>query len=595
MGLNDDLVYHADILIFGIILIFALRTLPRAYARFSHRSEWSRGHRLSFVPPRNKTINPVINLNPPISYPINDSSKSFVDLECDTDPSLTTCESLPYHPRSSHSRNAYHEKELPMAPQHLPPPSFYFHPVSSILRYRVHDNYSIGQVLLMLVYTSIIFYVSFYKSNPFTDPHRTGFVITSQIPFVYALATKNNVIGFMVGVGYEKLNFLHRLVGRLMVIGANVHFLGYVYKWSLNGTIHKQLADDSIRWGIVALICLDLLGFCSTSFVRSKSYNLFLATHILGFSVFLFAACYHEPTCIPYVIGGVFFYALDHIVRAIKTRITTAKLRPIPELRIVRVEVPSLNAGWRAGQHVRLRVLSSSMGWWGWSEVHPFTIANTTQTPEGMVLMCKKTGRWTSSLLSMAQTSSYGESGKEAGRDVTVIVEGPYGGVGHTMMSRYSGALFVVGGSGISFALSAVHDLVRVGADSHIKIIDLVWSIQDPACLSPLVTQLASIVGRSTSARVRIHVFYTRAISTTFASMILPRGITLLPGRPNLDKLLDATVIDTMSAGGTNGVFVGVCGPVTLANATARVVNGIDARMRADVGGVELHEETFGW
>ena len=59
--------------------------------------------------------------------------------------------------------------------------------------------------------------------------------------------------------------------------------------------------------------------------------------------------------------------------------------------------------------------------------MHPFTIANTTQTPEGMVLMCKKTGRWTDNLFKMAQTSSYGESGKEAGRDVTVIVEGPYG------------------------------------------------------------------------------------------------------------------------------------------------------------------------
>lgn len=57
------------------------------------------------------------------------------------------------------------------------------------------------------------------------------------------------------------------------------------------------------------------------------------------------------------------------------------------------------------------------------------------------------------------------------------------GGVGHTMMSRYSGALFVVGGSGVSFALSAVQDLVRVGADSRIKIIDLVWSIQDPGTL----------------------------------------------------------------------------------------------------------------
>jgi ferric-chelate reductase len=50
-------------------------------------------------------------------------------------------------------------------------------------------------------------------------------------------------------------------------------------------------------------------------------------------------------------------------------------------------------------------------------------------------------------------------------------------------MSSYSGALFVVGGSGVSFALSAVQDMVRAGGDSHIRIIDIVWCIQDPGTL----------------------------------------------------------------------------------------------------------------
>jgi hypothetical protein len=113
--------------------------------------------------------------------------------------------------------------------------------------------------------------------------------------------------------------------------------------------------------------------------------------------------------------------------------------------------------------------------------------------------------------------------------------------------------------------------------------------------LSPLVTQLASIVEKGTNTRVRVHVFYTRAISTTFDGIILPRGITLLPGRPRLDELLDAVVTGTMSAGGTNGVFVGVSGPMTLANTMVRVVNDFDGGLRTAVGGVELHEETFGW
>lgn len=587
MGLDDNLVYHADILIFGIILIFTLASLPRAYARLSRRSEWSQGHFLRSITPLPATT-PRFNPTRPPLAPVE--PESFVDL--DHGNSSTACAPLP----SEHQNSLMHvvnEKALPKHPNHGPAASSIWHHAAFVLDYRVHENYSVNQVLLILVYIIIIFYVSFYQSDPFTDPHRAGFVIASQIPFVYALATKNNIIGMMVGVGYEKLNFLHRLVGKLMVIGANVHFIGYVYKWSLAGDIYSKLAEDYVRWGIVALVCLDVLGFCSTDYVRSKSYNLFITSHVVSLIIFLFAACYHEPTCVPYVAAACVFYILDHVVRAIKTRITTAKLQPLPELGITRVEVPSINAGWRAGQHVRLRVLSSSMGWWGWSEVHPFTIANVAETSEGMVLMCKKTGHWTGSLFSMAQTASYGETGKEVGRDVRVMVEGPYGGVGHTVMSNYSGAVFAVGGSGISFALSAVPDLIQ--AATGVKVIDIIWSVQDPSSLTPLLPLLTNLVQQNSSTRVNVHVYYTRAISTSFHRAYLPQGITILPGRPKLGKLLDQAITNTISAGGSDGVFVGVCGPISLANSMARVVRYSDVRLCTAVGGVKLHEETFGW
>ena len=94
---------------------------------------------------------------------------------------------------------------------------------------------------------------------------------------------------------------------------------------------------------------------------------------------------------------------------------------------LTRVDIPSLNAGWRAGQHVRLRILSTAMGLWGMTEVHPFTISSATSTEEGLVLMCKRTGNWTRKLYEMAQTNASGEQGQEPGRRVKVMVEGPYG------------------------------------------------------------------------------------------------------------------------------------------------------------------------
>lgn len=64
---------------------------------------------------------------------------------------------------------------------------------------------------------------------------------------------------------------------------------------------------------------------------------------------------------------------------------------------------------------------------------------------------------------------------------VQVIVEGPYGGPGDSIFSSYSAALFVCGGSGITFGLSAMDDLLQKDAagESRLKIIDLIWIVQD--------------------------------------------------------------------------------------------------------------------
>lgn len=64
----------------------------------------------------------------------------------------------------------------------------------------------------------------------------------------------------------------------------------------------------------------------------------------------------------------------------------------LPLLNMAYIEILTINAGLRAGQHVRLRVLSSSMGSFGQAESHrhPFTIASTSH--KGLVLLCKKSG-----------------------------------------------------------------------------------------------------------------------------------------------------------------------------------------------------------
>ncbi|KAF8443883.1 ferric reductase like transmembrane component-domain-containing protein [Boletus edulis BED1] len=469
------------------------------------------------------------------------------------------------------------------------------HPAASFIHYRVLGNYTVVQAVLMAGYTAAVFYAAFYESNPFSYPKRAGWVTASQIPFVYALATKNNVIGLLVGVGYEKLNYLHRHLGRLMVIGANVHAIGYIYEWTIAGVILQRLDEPFIRWGLVALVCFDLLGFFSVHCVRTKSYNLFFGTHFVGLILALFAACYHKDACVPFVIGGAVVYGVDHGIRTIKTCFTTAAIQTIPEMGLTRVDIPSLRTGWRAGQHVRLRVLSTAMGLWGMIEVHPFTIASATNTEEGLVLMCKRTGSWTNRLYNMARTTESSEHSQEPVKRVKVMVEGPYGGVGDTTIPNYSGAMFVAGGSGVTFALSALQDLVLAGDRSRTKVIELIWSIQDPAALDQFIPLFATLVSQSSPAAVRISVFYTRATTASFEKLVLPPGITLTPGRPNIERLLDELAVSITNKGGTHGAFIGVCGAAGLGKDVARAVRMIDVNSKKAVGGIQFHEEVFGW
>lgn len=113
--------------------------------------------------------------------------------------------------------------------------------------------------------------------------------------------------------------------------------------------------------------------------------------------------------------------------------------------------------------------------------------------------MCKKTGGWTRKLFDLAKKPSATSSATShdiikapttsLSQDVKVLVEGPYGGPGHTMFCSFSGAMFVCGGSGITFALSAIRDLVNkdLEGESRSKTIDLVWTIPDPSTCLPVI------------------------------------------------------------------------------------------------------------
>ncbi|KDQ51898.1 hypothetical protein JAAARDRAFT_40722 [Jaapia argillacea MUCL 33604] len=597
---QDQLVFHLDIFLLAVLAFFTVITLPRVFTRFSRASEWTQGLFLYYAkleaPPR------------PRRRPtqIRNAATVAARFGSDDAPMPDAHAHIPRRQIEGKRRSiAASLRTSFFFPPHMPALSTTAPTFARILRYPITDL-TLGQIVLLTIYFSLLVYASLYKSSLFTDPLRAGFVAMSQIPVVVVLATKVNVIGILTEYGYHKLNYLHRYAGAFLAIAANIHTLGYVYQWTLEGVFYEKLQTNHVVWGFTATACCDVLAILSTAFWREKAYNLFLTSHLIAFPIFLVACCLHQPGMTPYVLAAVGFYGFDILMRLVRTRIVTATIHPVPELGLTRVEVPSLNAGWRTGQHIRLRILSIyGMGWWGSTEIHPFTIANVEKTPEGMVLMCKKVGDWTEKLFEMAKVAEYGEGGAGAGREVTVMLEGPYGGPGHSVFASYSGAMFVAGGSGITAAVSAVQELIRKDIDglSRVKVIELVWVVQTHASLTPLLPVFTSLLEQSTMTTLRIDVYYTRAAPSEVGKMELPAGLSLSAGRPKIAKLLEAVLDCTLSItfgsktsrGCLAGIAVAVCGPPGLGEDVRQVVGSVDPRRRNAVRGVELHEEAFGW
>jgi ferric-chelate reductase len=184
---NLRLVFNGDIFLLALFACILVLSVPRAFARLT--SGWRQGHILRSVSTGNKRSRKAPSSTD--AYP-----GKGMDMKSDVS-----------HTYYSHTNLVQHEKGRASSafPHHVPTISSIFHPIAFLLRRRIVPGFSIGQASILALYSGILHYLSLYKSNVFTDPERTGFVAMSQIPVVFAFATKNNLLGTLIGLGYEKV------------------------------------------------------------------------------------------------------------------------------------------------------------------------------------------------------------------------------------------------------------------------------------------------------------------------------------------------------------------------------------------------------
>lgn len=69
----------------------------------------------------------------------------------------------------------------------------------------LRPGYSIGRALLLVGYTVLMLFVGFDGGNPFVQYIPAGWIGASQLPVAFLLGTKNNLLGVLLGRGYEKV------------------------------------------------------------------------------------------------------------------------------------------------------------------------------------------------------------------------------------------------------------------------------------------------------------------------------------------------------------------------------------------------------
>jgi len=195
--LNDEnFIFNVTLFLLACFALFAIFTWPRLFTRFSRGAEWTRGHFIYHSTKPNRRP-PVIRRRPTISGPLRPQHEKGRVPNSDDD--HTTFSHVGLVRREANNNTTF------SLPPHCRSWSGINQKTSIILGFQPFDGYSLGQCIILICYSAIAIFGSLYKSNPFREYVRTGFVSTAQIPIVFALATKNNIIGRFLSMGYEKV------------------------------------------------------------------------------------------------------------------------------------------------------------------------------------------------------------------------------------------------------------------------------------------------------------------------------------------------------------------------------------------------------
>lgn len=200
---SNTLVWRVCLFIYAIIAVFVALRIPHLVGLFGTSSEWYNGHLFRYVRPR-KSKTAKARAKVARAMQRNDSARTVVGDDPEFTKDTKDIPMVDYH----RSRRQPAVRKAFLFPAHVSAVLPFLRPLLSIARSRpLLPGYSMAQLTLLAVYFLILLVATIYYSSPFTDATRPAWVAVSQVPLVLALAQKNNILGSVLGYGYERVSY----------------------------------------------------------------------------------------------------------------------------------------------------------------------------------------------------------------------------------------------------------------------------------------------------------------------------------------------------------------------------------------------------
>jgi predicted ferric reductase len=521
----------------------------------------------------------------------------------------------------------------------------------------------VGSSTILLSYIALILTTCFYAFDPddilqWEDVgYRAGFIAICQIPLVVLLAGKRNIIGLLIGVGYERLNWLHRWVARSLLLTVLIHMGFFVREWVMFDYLTIKIQEDPLTIkGFIAGGILLWLVLSSVAPVRNLSYEVFVVQHVISWLGFLITVFVHVPAenriWIWLPLG---FWAFDRVIRAFYLFYLNLGLLHKNSAGLVacratfesldedhtRVTIMNPPITWRAGQHMFLAChtvapLSS----------HPFTIASLPSDRKIEFVVRARKGA-TKRFFKYAEKSypslPSNSSPQKGGR--SVLIDGPYATI--RPLRQFDSLVFLAGSTGATFTTPLMRDIVQqwmgvsgsptsfldppVGAVT--RYIKFVWVVKRCSTVSWFASQLDQVArdvealrsqGQDIAVDINIYVTSEDELASSQSSIkgdrietsealsekhivldtislskphntgLLDSRISVLSGRPEVTNIITRTAETALGE-----MAVVVCGPPSLVqstrNAAAKISDVRAVHKGTGAQGIYVHAEAFGY